>query len=167
MLQIGQRCAGRSLQLANFTLQLAGPSLRGHTVAAFQFAELQVQVGQLLHGMLDFFGELLPARWQPGYPADLSRDFHLANRLSFPFQRRRIFLLLIGTESTRSINCLLPLVQRDDLGELGANLGLLLGNRRTAFFYIPQIHEVVQLFFALLQQLGNLDHRAIGPTLNG
>src|SRR5580704_13757918 len=70
VLQIAQRCAGGILQLPNFAAQLPGTSLGCQPRAAFQFAQLDFQVGQLLDGVLDLLGELLPAGRQPGQAPD-------------------------------------------------------------------------------------------------
>ncbi len=62
---------------------------------------------------------------------------------------------------------LLPLVQRDDLSELRADLGLLFCIGGAAFFHVPQVYKIVQFLFALLQQLGDLDHAQLHQRRNG
>ena len=121
---------------------------------------------QLLHRVLDFLGELLPARRQPGDAADGPRHFHLgAVQLALPPAPHLLVAERNGFQLVDQL--LLPLVQRDDLGELAANFGLLLGVGGTAFFDIAQIHEIVEFFVAVLQQLGDLNHAQLnqrGPA---
>ena len=52
----------------------------------------------------------------------------------------------------------MPLVQHQNLGELGAHFGLLLGVGRAAFFDIAQVYKVVQFVIALLENAGDFDY---------
>src|ERR1700681_4847041 len=145
MPQVAKSGSGSLFPLADFALDLFGLDLSGLAAAAFELAQVIIQVRHLVDHPLDFFGELLPLRAVERDGAD--GPGNLYSGASDPSAGLASQFLVAERNRIQLDGKLTQLfVQRFDVGQLLLDLVPSLGVSGAFDFKVAQIDKRVQVF---------------------